>query len=160
MEDLYQVLHDQTKDIFTKVDEQVDDFWRWSKSEEQAMEWETHYPNWSLLITLTDTLFETTSYTEWDRRTINNLLYIIARDNECETIIDKLSERTDNYLSLAAEALRYSDDQARWQFAHYLIKVEERKLEAINLIHKFAVDYVEYVRRRAIGALDIIEGNS
>jgi hypothetical protein len=159
LEDLYQVLHDQTKDIFTKVDEQVDAFWRWSKSEEQVMEWETNYPNWSLLITLTDTLFETTRYTEWDRRTINNLLYIIARDNECETIIDKLSERTDSYLFLAEEALRYSDDQARWQFAHYLIKVE-RKSEAINLIHEFAEDYVEYVRRRAIRALDIIEGNS
>ncbi|MDG0808061.1 hypothetical protein [Cohnella rhizosphaerae] len=160
MKDLYKIINDQSKSIFTKVDEQVDEFWKWSKNEKQSYEWEVSYPNWSLLTTLVITLLETTSYDQWDQRTINNLLYIIARDNECETIIEKLSERTNNYLFLAEEALKYSDNDARWQFAHYLIKVEDRKPEVRALLYKFSEDYVEYVRKRAVEAIKTFEGYS
>ncbi len=160
MEDFYRIINDQSKDIYTKVDERVDDFWKWSKTVKQTYEWETNYPDWSLLITLVFTLIETTNYTEWDQKTINNLLYIIARDNECETIIEKLTERTNNYLYLAEEALKYSDNDTRWQFAHYLIKIEDRETDVRELLYKFANDYVEYVRSRAIEAIKLFEGNS
>ncbi|SLJ96938.1 MULTISPECIES: hypothetical protein [unclassified Paenibacillus] len=156
MEDLYLLIHDPSKDIYTKIDEIVDDFWIWSKKQKQVLEWETNYSNWSLLISLVFSLIETTEYTEWDQNTLNNLLYLIARDNECETIIDKLSERSSSFLFLAEEALRYSDNDARWQFAHYLIQVKDQETKVIELIKKYSEDYVEYVRRRALAALEII----
>lgn len=31
MENLYLLKHDSSKDIYTKIDEIVDDFWIWSK---------------------------------------------------------------------------------------------------------------------------------
>ncbi|TYP73409.1 hypothetical protein BCM02_107393 [Paenibacillus methanolicus] len=78
MEDLYKIIHAPDKDVYQKLDEQVDAFWRWSKTVKQEFEWETMYPNWELLNTIFDKLIDTTSCIEWDQRTINNLLYVIG----------------------------------------------------------------------------------
>lgn len=52
MDDLYFVIYDKSKDIYTKIDEQVDEFWKWSKNEKQVKEWETTYEHWTLIYTL------------------------------------------------------------------------------------------------------------
>jgi len=156
MDDIYRILNDPSKDIYTKLDEQANEFWDWSKSQKQIYEWETNYPNWHLLTTLFSHLVETTECTSWSQKTINNLLYLIARDNECEQLVDKLSETPLNFIFLAKEGLQYPDSNARWQLAHYLSELPETCLETGELIYNYFKDDDEYVRRRALLALGLI----
>ncbi|TXK80681.1 HEAT repeat domain-containing protein [Paenibacillus sp. N3.4] len=156
MEELYFIIHDNSKDIYTKIDEQIDKFWKWSKNQKQVKEWEPNYELWTLIYTLISKLFENSEYKDWDRKTINNLLYIIGRDNECEEIIDQLTRKPSILYPLAEEALNYHDNDTRWQFAHYLGRITQKEPRAKELIVKFSEDYVEYVRRRALAALETI----
>jgi hypothetical protein len=154
MEDLYNVIHDKSMDIYTEIDEQVDDFWKWSKSEKQVQEWETFYTQWTLIYTLISKLIETTEYKDWNRKTLNNLLYIIGRDNECEEIIDLLTSKPSIFYNLAEEALNYNDSDTRWQFAHYLGDITQEEPRARELLIKYSEDKFEYVRRRALAVLE------
>ncbi|CAM3605372.1 hypothetical protein PALU110988_30250 [Paenibacillus lupini] len=43
MDDLYKIIHDPNKDIYQKLDEQIDAFWQWSKTIKHEFEWETTY---------------------------------------------------------------------------------------------------------------------
>ncbi|ULO08520.1 hypothetical protein H1230_06850 [Paenibacillus sp. 19GGS1-52] len=99
-------------------------------------------------------LIENTEYEEWNRKTLNNLLYIIGRDNECEEIIEQLTRKPSIFYPLAEEALNYNDSDTRWQFAHHLGSITQQEPKASDLIIKFSKDYVEYVRRRALRVLD------
>lgn len=156
MEDIYRILHDPSKNIVTKIDEQIDEFWQWSKLQKQVLEWEASYPNWNLIYTLFSQLIESIEFTKRDQKTINNLLYIIARDNEDEELISILSEKPLCLIFLAKKGLMYQDDSARWQFAHYLSKIIDAFPEVEEIILKYSNDHVEYVRRRALLALGII----
>lgn len=157
MIDPYEILHDTSIDIFSKIDMQVDVFWNWSKAQKQEYEWEANYPNWSLLTTLFTQIIDSTDFSTWSQRTINNLLYLIARDNECEILIDKLTEHSKAYVFLALEGLRFPDSDARWQLAHYLIKIVNNEPNAEDIILKYVGDHVEYVSRRAMLALGYIK---
>ncbi|WP_281886596.1 HEAT repeat domain-containing protein [Paenibacillus sp. YYML68] len=156
MNDHYQIINDPSQEIYKKLDEHINTFWDWSKTQEQKMEWETNYLDWSLICTITERLFETTDHTDWARRTVNNLLYIIARDNECEIIIGQLTKNPSSFLFLAKEALFYSDYDARWQFAHYLTRILYKCPDAMEVLLRYTEDNVEYVRRRAIEAMKTI----
>jgi len=157
MKEPHRIIHDSSKDIYTKLDELVNDFWEWSKSQKHEYEWETEYDNWTTIHTIFSELIETTGPSYWSQRTIHNLLYIIARDNECEILINKLCERPKSLLFLAQEGLFYPDLDVRWQLAHYLIKISEHYSEAEEIILKFTNDRDEYVRRRAMLALGYIK---
>ncbi|WP_442601809.1 hypothetical protein [Paenibacillus sp. KN14-4R] len=156
MDELYFKIHDNSKDIYTKIDEQVDEFWKWSKNEKQVKEWEANYESWTLIYSLISKLIETTEYKDWDRKTVNNLLYLIGRDNECEEIIVQVASKPSILCSLAEEALNYHDNDTRWQFAHHLGTITDKEPRTLELIIKFSEDYVEYVRRRAYAVLDIL----
>lgn len=60
MEELYKIIYDPVKDIFWKLDEQVDCFWQWSKTIKHELEWEASYPQWILVTTIFDELIEST----------------------------------------------------------------------------------------------------
>ncbi|MEK4356428.1 hypothetical protein NYE48_05115 [Paenibacillus sp. FSL M7-1455] len=132
MDSLYKNYTDPSKDIYLKLDDQTNAFWEWSKNQKQILEWETDYNDWNLIYALTQEIFDTTRYDDWEVRTINNLLYIIARDNECETIIEQLIGQPQSFISLSIEALRYPDSEARCQFAHYLSKIANQYIEGIQ----------------------------
>ncbi|WP_127529478.1 hypothetical protein [Paenibacillus kobensis] len=157
MEDWYSLLHDPEKNIYQKFDEQVDAFWNWSKTTKQVKEWEALYPNWTLLNTIFDFIIETTMCHSWDQVTINNLLYIIGRDNETEMLIHKLAEFPESLLFLANEGIGYSDSDTKWQLAHYLTECFSTHPEAEGLIVRYYEDQHEYVKRRSLLALGIIK---
>jgi len=157
MEDLYRIIHDPSKDLYTQLDEQVDAFWEWSKSQKHEYEWETGYENWTLLYALFSKFIETTECSQWTQKTINNLLYLIARDNECGVLMNQLCEKPESLLFLAKEGLHDPDCDARWQLAHYLTQIVGSYPEAEEIICKFSDDQDEYVRRRATLALGTIK---
>lgn len=157
MKELHRIIHDASKDIYTKLDVVVNDFWEWSKFQKHEYEWETEYDNWAIINTIFAELVETTEHSHWSRKTINNLLYSIARDHECTILINKLCEKPISFLFLAQEGLFYADIDVRWQLAHYLTKIHESYSEAEELIYKFSDDSDEYVRRRALLALGYIK---
>ncbi|NGZ77699.1 HEAT repeat domain-containing protein [Saccharibacillus alkalitolerans] len=151
------IIHDSSKDIYTKLDERVNDFWEWSKTQKPEYEWETEYESWAIVNFLFSELVETTEHSYWSRKTINNLLYMIARDHECGILINKLCERPKSLLFLAQEGLFHPDPEVRWQLAHYLTKISAQYSEAEEIIREFSEDHDEYVRRRAILALGYIK---
>jgi hypothetical protein len=153
MDDLYRIIHASDKDIYQKLDEQVDEFWQWSKTLKHELEWETSYPNWEMLKTFFDKLIETTNHLEWDQRIVNNLLYIIGRDNECQLLIDKITEFPDSLIFLAKEGIHYPDSDTKWQLAHYLTECVSTHPEAMEIIYRYYDDQNEYVKRRALLAL-------
>ncbi|MDI4647907.1 HEAT repeat domain-containing protein [Cohnella hashimotonis] len=160
MDNWYKIIQDPNKDMYQKLDEQVDEFWHWSKSVKQDLEWETNYPHWTILNTIFNSIIETTDPNKWDRRTINNLLYILGRDNECELLIQKLSEFPASFIFLSEEGIHYPDRDAKWQLAHYLTKCTSTHFsEAEQLLIKYYEDENEYVKRHALLALGIIKSN-
>lgn len=61
-------------------------------------------------------------------KTLNNLIFLIERDIECETIIDKLVKDHQVFCSLQKRLLGILIIMnARWQFAHYLIQVKDQE---------------------------------
>jgi hypothetical protein len=157
MDDWYKVIHDPNKDIFVKLDEQVDAFWHWSKTIKHELEWEASYPSWELLNTIFNKLVDTTTCDEWDQKTINNLLFIIGRENECEILARKVAEFPESLLFLGKEGVSYPDRDTKWQLAHYLTNVASVKPEVEEIILKYYEDQDEYVKRRALLALGIIQ---
>ncbi|MCD9024957.1 HEAT repeat domain-containing protein [Cohnella silvisoli] len=155
--DYYRYIHDSSKSLENKIDEQIDEFWQWSKNQKQIYEWEACYPEWGLINTLLERLVHSIDFTVWDQKTINNILFLIARDNECEVLIETLSQNPACLIYFAKEGLMYQDDSVRWQFAHYLTKIADEYPEVEDIILKYSNDHVEYVRRRALLALSYIK---
>ena len=156
MDDYYKYIHDTSKSLETKIDKQADDFWQWSKNQKQIYEWEANYSKWGLINTLISRLVNSTDFTKWNQKTLNNILFLVARDNESEMLVDTLSENPSCFIYLAGEGLKYQDDSARWQFAHHLSKIAEHP-KAEVLILSYYNDHAEYVRRRALLALGYIK---
>lgn len=157
MDDWYKIIQDPAKDIYQKLDEQVDDFWRWSKTIKHELEWEVSFPRWELLNTIFDTLIATTTNHTWEQRTVNNLLFIIGRDNESELLIRKITEYPESLLFLGKEGITYSDSDTKWQLVHYLTECFPTHFEVEEIIYRYYEDQNEYVKRRALLALGIIK---
>jgi hypothetical protein len=96
--------------------------------------------------------FLTTSINEdWSNYDVDNILYVIGWDNECEYLIDEIEENYDVLIKLADLALNSAEYDAKWQLADRLgnLSIESAEL----LLLKFVNDEHEYVRRRALIAL-------
>lgn len=133
----------------------VADFKSWSsKADKSYGEWETEYPNWDKLYYHTADLLKGLSVERWNDELIKDFLYILARDNEVENIIEQLIYLPDQLLSLAKFATTYSDADAKWQVAYGLGEIIEEKLLIRMFLSNFLNDEQEYVRRRASFALD------
>lgn len=116
-------------------------------------EWETHYDHWNDLEQMFDIFVSSTCCHDWDDSTVQIVLYVLARDNEAERMIDVLAMNEDNVLCLAAHAVESSETEAKWQFAQAILELHHLSPLAENLLLRFARDDDEYVRRRAMSAL-------
>lgn len=112
-------------------------------------EWETEYPHWGSIYDSVNQLVEDIPVERWRSDLINAFLYILARDNESEFIIDTLIDNPIQLLSVAKHALSYPDYDARWQIAYGLGEIDENNQEIQMLLNQFLLDEIEYVRRRA-----------
>lgn len=129
--------------------EQVKHFKHWADSADQhSGEWECDYEQWS---DLRASAIETINvYHDGliPTAVADDLLYALARDNECEHIRENLLAAPELLATLAKHVIATSEADAKWQIA---ISVAEAKLpNAVNLLRPFLTDDDEYVRRRSL----------
>lgn len=85
-----------------------------------------------------------------DDRLIDALLFVVARDNECEMIAQELTEHEEWYELLAGRSVGSKYVNAQWQFAKYLGECKDRVRE---LIFAFIESDHEYTSRMALGTM-------
>ncbi|MDE5763919.1 MAG: hypothetical protein K2I00_03030 [Ruminococcus sp.] len=86
---------------------------------------------------------------------INDLLYAIARDNECENIVEVLVDYDDWFALLCRYSLKSPYTNAKWQFA---VKLKNYKCsnDLKDLIFEFLSTGDEYTERLALQSLAYI----
>lgn len=125
-------------------------FRRWAGPQRKRYgEWETEYYDWSEIYHAAEVLLAGDPVDQWDDELKDEFLYILARDNECENILDTLIQSPDHLIALAGHAVTFLDSDARWQIAYGLGQIEAYTLERRKLLNVFINDKDEYVRRRA-----------
>lgn len=136
------------------LERQVKRFREWASLQVQAGEWETYYPHWDDLYAAVLPIALGVSPAQWDEETATDVLYVLARDNEDQRIVEDVSEDGERMLAIAELALQKGEHEARWQVAAYLSNVPQQHAEAAeHLLLRFVTDEDEYVRRRAMLAL-------
>jgi HEAT repeat protein len=127
--------------------DEVERFRRWADDQVgHSGEWEADYPNWE---TIYDAVRVTLSQDVLSTSDVDVMLYVLARDNECEVVLDELVTRPKHLLLLATACKSDTADvDARWQLAVGLGKLQDAT--AISLLRRFMDDPDEYVRRRAL----------
>lgn len=139
--------------------EQVERFHQWQErtypgktAEEIQGEWEVDYTDW-------DDLYRAFCHvlTQMDAETaddvlLNEMVYLIARDNEGENFIQEMVLYPKWFERLCRHAAVSNENEAKWQFAAYLPKCPCSQ-KAKDLILDFAKDPHEYVNRRALLAM-------
>lgn len=86
---------------------------------------------------------------------ISDLLYVIARDNECENIIEMLEDYNDWFSLLCRKCLQSPYTNAKWQFAKGLRNYSGND-NLKNLIFEFLSAGDEYTERIALQSLAYI----
>ncbi len=126
--------------------EQVERFQEWATRQTgRSGEWETDYSEWAALWA---TANQTLAKSSLDESEIALLLYVLARDNESELILEMLLEYPDNGMLLARACLGNSEPDARWQILIFLGSQDGEAAQ--ELLRGLVQDEDEYVRRRAL----------
>lgn len=112
-------------------------------------EWETEFNGWSGIYRAAEVLIAGKPVDQWDDELKDEFLYILARDNEGENILETLIQFPDHLITLAGHAVTFPDVDARWQIAHGLGQTEAYTVERRKLLNVLKNDKDEYVRRRA-----------
>lgn len=134
----------------TELLSEIERFRNWAATADKSFgEWETEYPDWDKIYRSVNVLIKETPVEKWNAELLNEFLYILARDNECEMIIDALKENPEQLLSIAKHAVLFPDPDARWQIAYGLGEIDINNQEKQTLLKQFSHDKNEYVRRRA-----------
>lgn len=68
-----------------------------------------------------------------------------------------MEKHPEQLLALASKALSYEDYQARWQIAYGLSQIKDMQTVAKPLLLNFTNDQNDYVRKRALAALEFLE---
>lgn len=118
---------------------------------ERGGEWELDYPEgWQIIYKQFEDFARSTQAGDWSTDEIDRLLYIIARDNECQALINSLHD--DALVLLAESALARGEMDCKWQIADTLQRIADKQ-RAVDLIERFVNDPEEYVNRRALMAM-------
>ena len=138
------------------LDRAIQKFKDWASSypiAEQTGEWECDYPDWAEIYTAFANFVEQNDHRQWSPTDMKNVLYILARDNEAEHLIDEIAKQEDRLIEVAEAAVNYGERDAKWQIASRLGEAEiDVEVAEIHLL-EFLKDADEYVRRRALLAL-------
>ncbi|MFD1426800.1 hypothetical protein [Kroppenstedtia sanguinis] len=144
------------KDLIHDFKEKVHRFKEWMETESDRYgEWETDYPFWDDIYSSVNQLVEQIPIK--DSKLIEDFLFILARDNEAEHIIDLVIDHPSLLITLATYGLDYKDHEARWQLAYGLGELKDRNNEAKVLLRQYIHDKHEYVRSRARFAIETLE---
>lgn len=148
-----------TKGVRERLLEQAVKFHKWQETtypgittEEIGGEWEVDYPDWNDAYYAFCHVLNKMDAETADNILLNEMLYLIARDNEGESLIHETTLHTNWFERLCRFAVTSNENEAKWQFAAYLPKCQCSQ-EAKDFILDFANDPHEYVSRRALLAM-------
>jgi hypothetical protein len=137
-----------------ELHQQIEDFKAWASSTDQRFgEWELNYEHWDSLYASAADAVTTFREGAIPPDVADDLLYALARDNECEHIRESLSESPELLSALAKRATVTGDAKAKWQIAVSL--AESKLLGGADLLRPFLTDSDEYVRRRSLLAFAV-----
>jgi HEAT repeats len=115
-------------------------------------EWECEYDDWGSLYSAYVSHLGRYDPQDWKTEDLDLLLYVLARDNENQTLQAELEKRSAHLIEMAKLALsRSCDYEARWQIADALGNLKGSLVDP--LLELFFSDEHEYVRRRALLSL-------
>lgn len=117
--------------------------------DERGGDWECSYKNWSLIGKLFEDFLQSSAPSTWDNETIKELLYIVARDNECERLSNIVGQHQQALKLLTTSVIHHGPGDAKWQLAVQLKKLNDLSF-AEQLLEKLVQDNDEYVSRRAL----------
>ncbi len=146
-------------EVINLLYEKVDIFKSWAKQnypekteDDDNGEWEIGGP----LDDMVDAVLMVFKNIKCDNATeklISDILYVIARDNECEIVISELLRYEEWFLLLCRECLDYEYTNAKWQFAKYLADYSKLEGDSKELIFRFVESDDEYTSRMALNTL-------
>lgn len=148
-----------TKSVRDRLLEQAKKFHKWQETTypgittaEIGGEWEVDYPDWNDTYYAFCHVLNKMDAETADNILLNEMLYLIARDNDCESLIHETTLHTNWFERLCRFVITSNENEAKWQFAAYLPECQCSQ-EAKDLILDFANDPHEYVSRRALMAM-------
>jgi hypothetical protein len=142
--------------------QEVQKFKAWADScpiQERLGEWECDYSDWETLHEAALSFLASSSPPDWNSAIVNDLLYAIARDNECESLVHEIAKNADTLILLSGFAVSSSETDAKWQLAARLGALSDRIQQAEALLLEFINDEDEYVSRRALLALGMLKSS-
>jgi hypothetical protein len=122
-------------------------------------EWECDYDDWTAIYGAFSLFISNRDVSSLSQAEIDDLIYIIARDNEIEYLIKVLASRPDWIEALLSQVIHCNEPDAKWQFAVILGQdvLDKRISEPTLLI--LVEDENEYVSRRSLQALGNLKSN-
>lgn len=147
------------KGVRERLLEQAIKFHQWQEatypgktSEELGGEWEVDYPYWNdTYSAFCQVLIQMDAETA-DSVLLDEMAYLIARDNEAEGFIQETTSHPQWFERLCRRAAASNESEAKWQFAAYLPECPCSQ-EVKDMILDFAKNPNEYVSRRALLAM-------
>jgi hypothetical protein len=136
-----------------RLDTAVSDFRRWANSHSSSVksaEWEAEYEHWQNVADAFKAFLDLSEPNDWSQDDTESILYILARDNECETLKDELIVHPGHLLALARAGIHSTEVEARWQLADALGSVKADDGTVSMLLDSYCTDPSEYVSRRAL----------
>ena len=147
------------KGIRERLLEQAIKFHQWQEatypgktSEELGGEWEVDYPYWNDTYSAFCHVLTQMDAETADSVLLDEMVYLIARDNEAEGFIQETTSHPQWFERLCRRAAASNESEAKWQFAAYLSECPCSQ-EVKDMILDFAKDPNEYVSRRALLAM-------
>lgn len=145
-----------------KLQESVCNFKKWAQinypewsEEDDNGEWEIGSYEFEEMCSNIFKIIENTSYHKATSQTIDNILFGIARDNECSVIVNALLKYPEWYSVLCKQCLKTNYINAKWQFAESL-KDYTGNDGLQETIFKFLDTGDEYTERLALMSLAYI----
>lgn len=147
------------KDIRERLLEQAEKFHQWQETtypgkttEEIGGAWEVDYPYWNDTYSAFCHVLTQKDAETADSVLLDEMVYLIARDNEAEGFIQETTSHPQWFECLCRRAAASNESEAKWQFAAYLPECSCSQ-EVRDIILDFAKDPNEYVSRRALLAM-------
>ncbi len=130
------------------------DYPHWSERNDNG-EWEIGLSEFDEMCSVIFYIIENTSYAEATEQMLDDMLFGIARDNECSRIINMLIDYSGWYSVLCRMSLSTDYLNAKWQFAESL-KDYKGQDNLHELIYEFLNVDDEYTERLALMSLAYI----
>jgi len=125
--------------------------------EDRSGEWECDYDGWSEIYRAWAALLVNHPLHKWSDALVADVLYALARDNECQVIAHELAKHANaSLLTLTELAFTNGEPDAKWQLAVELGKLMNYGSRVEAALVRMADDADEYVRRRALQSLATI----